>query len=92
MLELGEKAYEDLRYEFVESRRLNKEHPMWKKLWNGVSPNCFSDNSNPKQDFEAAREWYEYLLSKPNGERYISMYHPWLKEHFENVGLEEFFS
>jgi hypothetical protein len=64
MLELGEKAYEDLRYEFVESRRLNKEHPMWKKLWNGVSPGMWD-----------SEEWYDYLRSK-GAEKYLEMYHP----------------
>ena len=37
MLELGSYEYENHRFEFVESRRKNKEHPMQRKLWNGVS-------------------------------------------------------
>lgn len=64
MLELGEKAYEDMRYDFVESRRLNKEHPMWKKLWNGVSPGMWD-----------SEEWYDYLRSR-GAEKYLEMYHP----------------
>lgn len=64
MLELGEKAYEDMRYDFVESRRLNKEHPMWKKLWNGVSPGMWE-----------SEEWYNYLRSR-GAEKYLEMYHP----------------
>jgi hypothetical protein len=64
MLELGSFEYENARYEFVESRRLNKEHPLWKKLWNGVSPGMWEE-----------QEWYEYLREKL-GEEVLSKYHP----------------
>jgi len=37
MLDLGDNAFENLRYDFVESRRKNKEHPMQRHLWNGIS-------------------------------------------------------
>jgi hypothetical protein len=37
MLQLGSYEYEMLRKEYVESRRLNEQHPMWRPLWNGVS-------------------------------------------------------
>lgn len=93
MLNLGCKEYEDYRYEFVESRRKNKEHPLQRNLWNGISPNCFSDNPDPKQDFEAAREWYQFLKDKPNGDKYLNKHHAHLVERFEkSVSLEDFFS
>jgi hypothetical protein len=64
MLELGSYEYENTRYEYVESRRLNKEHALWKKLWNGVSPGMWEE-----------QEWYDYLRSKL-GEEALSKYHP----------------
>ena len=65
MLELGTHEYEDARYRFVESRRLNKEHPLWKKLWNGVSPGMWDE-----------AEWYDFLRAQPNGEAMLAQYHP----------------
>jgi hypothetical protein len=71
MLELGSKEYEDCRYDFVEQRRLNKEHPDQKyedgsqrHLWNGVSPSMWD-----------SEEWYEYLESKL-GRETLMKYHP----------------
>lgn len=56
MLELGSKKYEDARYDFVESRRKNKEHPLWRPMWNGVSEKMWD-----------TEEWYDYLKSKGEG-------------------------
>jgi hypothetical protein len=53
MLELGSKEYEDTRYQFVEDRRTNQEHPEWRKLWNGVSPAMWD-----------SQEWYDYVEEK----------------------------
>ena len=64
MLELGAKEYEDYRFNFIESRRLNKEHPEWRPLWNGISPK-----------WESSQEWKDYLLKQPNGEKYFNLYH-----------------
>jgi hypothetical protein len=75
MLQLGSYEYENLRYEFVESRRLNKEHPLWKKLWNGVSPGMWDD-----------KEWYDYLKEK-GGYDMLAKYHPAATEG----NLDEFF-
>lgn len=50
MLELGSYEYENLRFEFVESRRKNKEHPLWKPLWNGINPSMWESD-----------EWFDYL-------------------------------
>lgn len=52
MLDLGSYEYENLRYEFVESRRKNKEHPDWVERWNGISPGMWD-----------SEEWYNYLDS-----------------------------
>jgi hypothetical protein len=83
MLELGSKEYEDCRYEFVESRRLNKEHPAQKyedgsqrHLWNGVSPDMWNSG-----------EWYEYLEAKLGLET-VMKYHP---ESEKANSLEGFF-
>ena len=64
MLDLGSFEYEDTRYNFVESRRLNKEHPLWKPLWNGVSEGMW-----------ATQEWYDYLESKLGTDE-LHKYHP----------------
>jgi hypothetical protein len=71
MLELGSKAYEDCRYEYVESRRLNKEHPGHKNedgsarhLWNGVSQGMWED-----------QEWYDYCERKLGTDE-LHKYHP----------------
>jgi len=64
MLELGSYEYEDCRYNFVESRRLNKEHPLWKHLWNGVSESMWD-----------SQEWYDYLEEKLGRDQLLK-YHP----------------
>lgn len=53
MLELGDDAFENLRYDFVESRRKNKEHPMQRRLWNGISEGMWESD-----------EWYDYAEKK----------------------------
>ena len=50
MLDLGSYEYENLRYQFVEERRKNKEHPFQRKLWNGISEGMWE-----------SKEWYDYL-------------------------------
>ncbi len=50
MLELQSFEYEALRKQYVEDRRLNKEHKLHRPLWNGVSPGMWED-----------QEWYDYL-------------------------------
>ncbi len=82
MLELGSKEYEDCRYDFVESRRLNKDHPGHKledgtdrHLWNGVSPAMWESD-----------EWYQYCETKL-GRAELLKYHP----EAEKNSLEEFF-
>lgn len=76
MLELGSWEYENCRYEFVESRRLNKEHKEWRKLWNGVSPGMWD-----------SEEWYTYLRQQKDGEAMLAKYHP----DALNNSLDEFF-
>lgn len=50
MLDLKSWEYENLRRQYVDYRRLNKEHPLWRPLWNGISPGMWDD-----------KEWFEYL-------------------------------
>jgi hypothetical protein len=79
MLELGSKEYEDCRYDYVESRRTNKEHPghIGRNLWNGIDPGMWD-----------SQEWYDYLESKL-GTEVLNKYHP-PKTTTVNA-LEEFF-
>jgi len=76
MLELGSKQYEDTRFQFVEDRRLNKEHKEQRALWNGVSPGMWE-----------SEEWYDYLREKM-GEAELYKYHP---EAQKSSSLEGFF-
>jgi len=64
MMELGSKEYEDHRFNYVESRRKNKEHPLQRKLWNGISPGMWEE-----------QEWYDYL-EKNGGREMVAKYHP----------------
>jgi hypothetical protein len=79
MLELGSKEYEDCRYDYVESRRTNKEHKghIGRNLWNGIDPGMWD-----------SQEWYDYLQAKL-GTEVLNKYHP---PKTTTVGaLEEFF-
>lgn len=77
MLELGSWEYEALRRNFVDDRRLNKEHKEWREYWNGVSPKMWE-----------SEEWYDYLRQN-GGEEMLSTYHPESLE--EKTSLESFF-
>lgn len=50
MVDLKSWDYEMLRKQFVEERRLNKEHKFQRPLWNGVSPGMWDD-----------QEWFDYM-------------------------------
>jgi hypothetical protein len=76
MLELGSKEYEDTRYDFVEHRKNDKEHPEQRQLWNGVSAGMWE-----------SKEWYEFCESKLGHDELIK-YHP---EAAGKQSLEEFF-
>jgi hypothetical protein len=77
MLELGSWEYENCRYDFVEQRRKNPEHPMQRKLWNGVSEGMWSSD-----------EWYDYCRDKL-GEQELLKYHP---ESQKSGSLDDFFA
>ena len=64
MLELQSWEYEHLRKQYVEDRRMNKNHSLYRPLWNGVSPGMWEE-----------QEWYDYLREKL-GEAVLSKYHP----------------
>jgi hypothetical protein len=76
MLELGSKEYEDCRYDFVEHRKNDKEHPEQRQLWNGVSAGMWE-----------SKEWYDFCESKLGRDELIK-YHP---EAEGQQSLEEFF-
>lgn len=50
MLDLKSFEYENLRKQYVDERRMNKSHPYYRNLWNGVSPNMWEE-----------QEWMEYM-------------------------------
>lgn len=50
MVELKSWEYEMLRKQYVEDRRNNKDHKLWRPLWNGVSPGMWED-----------QEWFDYM-------------------------------
>ena len=78
MDKLGSWEYEHLRRAYVDSRRLNEEHPLWRPYWNGVSPSMW-DN----------QEWYDYLEMN-GGKDMVQQYHP---EAYEvKTTLEDFFA
>ena len=52
MVELKSWDYEQLRKQYVDERRLNKNHKYWRQLWNGVSPNMWEE-----------QEWFDYMKS-----------------------------
>ena len=53
MQELKSKEYEDSRREYVTERSHNKDHPLWKDRWNGVSEGMWAET-----------DWLDYLESK----------------------------
>jgi hypothetical protein len=78
MLELGSKEYEEHRFNYVESRRKNKEHRLQRRLWNGISEGMWSE-----------KEWYDYLEAVA-GKEMVQKYHP---EAYEKVStLEDLFA
>ena len=77
MDQLGSWEYEAMRRQFVDDRRKNESHKLWKPFWNGVSPSMWTD-----------QEWYDYLESNM-GREVVEQYHP---EAYETKSsLEGFF-
>ena len=64
MLELGSWDYEQTREAYVTARRTNKEHPLQRPLWNGISPGMWDE-----------KEWYDFLENKL-GTDVLVQYHP----------------
>ena len=50
MTDLKSWDYEQLRKQFVDERRLNKDHKLQRPLWNGVSAGMWDD-----------QEWFDYM-------------------------------
>jgi hypothetical protein len=65
MLGLGSWEYESLRKQYVDERRLNKDHRLYRKLWNGVSPGMWDED-----------EWFAYMkkhnIKGPNDKDEVS--------------------
>lgn len=77
MQHLGSWEYEKMRRTYVDERRLNKDHPLWRQSWNGVSPGMWDE-----------REWYNWLETN-GGKNMLTEYHPKASE--EEGTLEAFF-
>jgi len=78
MLELGSKEYADHRFNYVESRRKNPEHPLQRRLWNGISEGMWDE-----------QEWYDYL-ERIGGRAMVEKYHP---KAYEKIStLEDLFA
>ena len=75
MLELGSWDYERAREDYVNHRRLDKEHPLQRPLWNGISPGMWDE-----------KEWYDFLESKLGNDTVVK-YHP----DSQSSSLESFF-
>lgn len=76
MQELKSKEYEDARHEYVESRRTNKDHKLWKELWNGVSEGMWDEE-----------EWLDFLESKGMSDEDNRV----TRDKKETASLEDFF-
>jgi len=50
MVDLKSWDYENLRKQYIDNRRLNKDHPLQRTLWNGVSAGMWEE-----------QEWYDYM-------------------------------
>ena len=50
MVDLKSWDYEQLRKQYIDERRLNKEHKYWRPLWNGVNADMWHE-----------QEWYDYM-------------------------------
>lgn len=77
MDKLGSFEYEKLRRQFVDDRRLNEKHELWRPYWNGVSPSMWD-----------TEEWYDYCKLN-GGEDMLNQYHPEVLK--EESSLESFF-
>lgn len=80
MLTLGSYDYENTRREFIESRRLNPNHPEQRNRWNGISPGIWESD-----------EWINYLLTQDYGKQWLEQYHPDLYDRKFGFNLENFF-
>ncbi len=81
MLELGSYDYEDTRREFVDSRRMNLDHPEQRSRWNGISPGLWESD-----------EWIDYLLAKGDqGKSWLQEYHKDLYDRRFGNSIDNFF-
>jgi hypothetical protein len=78
MDKLGTWDYEHTRRAFVDSRRKNEDHELWRPFWNGVSPSMWTSD-----------EWYDYLKEQDKGLEWLEDYHPEALE--EKSDLDAFF-
>lgn len=80
MLTLGTYDYENTRREFIDSRRLNPDHPDQRYRWNGITPGLWESD-----------EWIDYLLAQPQGKGWLESYHKDLYDRRFGNSLDNFF-
>jgi hypothetical protein len=80
MLALGTYDYENTRREFIDSRRLNPDHPDQRYRWNGITPGLWE-----------SEEWIDYLLAQPQGKGWLESYHKDLYDRRFGNSLDNFF-
>jgi len=61
MVDLKSWDYENLRKQYIDERRLNKDHKYHRPLWNGVSPSMWEE-----------QEWYDYMAAHNMADPYIA--------------------
>ena len=61
MVDLKSWDYENLRKQYIDERRQNKDHKYHRPLWNGVSPSMWEE-----------QEWYDYMAAHNMADPYIA--------------------
>jgi hypothetical protein len=61
MVDLESWDYENLRKQYIDERRLNKNHPLQRTLWNGVSAGMWDQ-----------QEWFDYMKAHNMSDPYAA--------------------
>ena len=71
MTELKSWDYEQLRKQYIDERRMNKDHKYYRPLWNGVSPSMWDE-----------QEWFDYMKKHNMPDPYAETKHATLESLF----------
>jgi len=72
MTELKSWGYEQLRKQYIEERRANRDHKYYRPLWNGVSPSMWDEE-----------EWHDYMKKHNMPDPYAASVATSLESFFE---------